>query len=110
MNLSCCLKVTAASLEALAIHCPRLQQLNLDYIAEGITDTALEAAVTRCRPALQQLRMCGWDKITELGLSILLQHYPGLQYLHVNLCKPISMSERFRERHPRAAGIVNFSM
>ena len=50
-------------------HRPSLQHLNLDYIRGDISDAGLEAAVTRHCSDLQQLRMCGWHKITAVGLG-----------------------------------------
>mmetsp|Transcript_13280 Transcript_13280/g.35591 ORF Transcript_13280/g.35591 Transcript_13280/m.35591 type:complete len:375 (-) Transcript_13280:69-1193(-) len=105
VNMSCCLGITEASLEALARHCPEVRHLNVDYINEHITDESLEAAITQHRPALQQLRMCGWEKITRVGLGILIQHYPGLQYVHANRQRAFAW-----DRHPGAADLIHFGM
>eukprot|EP00927_Polykrikos_kofoidii_P048315 TRINITY_DN42562_c0_g1_i1.p1 TRINITY_DN42562_c0_g1~~TRINITY_DN42562_c0_g1_i1.p1 ORF type:complete len:376 (-),score=21.65 TRINITY_DN42562_c0_g1_i1:66-1193(-) len=107
VNISCCLGVTEASLEALAWHCPGVLYLNVDYINKDITDAGLRAAITQRCPALQQLRMCGWEKITEEGLGILIQHYPGLQYLHAHRG---SRSALARGKYHSAVDIINFDM
>merc|ERR1712217_884780 len=81
LNVSCCRFITELSLELLA-SCSGLQLVNASYITEHITNDGLEAAITQLCPGLLHLSICGWDKITKTGVETLLQHYPGLQYLH----------------------------
>jgi glutamate racemase len=69
-----------------AAGCPLLEELNLDSMK--ITNASLAAIAFLCH-RLIALNVCGCNKITSTGVKQVMQHCPRLEVLGVEACEHV---------------------
>ena len=94
LDLGGCARLSDPGVQALAIGCPRLASLSL--ARTSVTDLGLSRlGIAQCRNFLQELKVDGCRRLTDLGVELLLDGLSRLQILSFHSCPGVT--ERARE-------------
>jgi len=94
LDLGGCARLSDPGVQALAVGCPRLSSLSLARTA--VTDLGLSRlGIAQCRNFLQELKVDGCRRLTDLGVELLLDGLSRLRILSFHSCPGVT--ERARE-------------
>ena len=94
LDLGGCSRLSDPGVQALAVGCPRLSSLSLARTA--VTDLGLSRlGIAQCRNFLQELKVDGCRRLTDLGVELLLDGLSRLRILSFHSCPGVT--DRARE-------------
>ena len=74
--------------------CPHLKHIDIPgpddmSCSDRVTDIGLSSIVQAC-PHLESINLCAWQTISDIGISALVQGCPALSMINLTLCSSIS--------------------